>query len=110
MAADKLWQRQIEQPAFVLINETAVLFARGEILAADNHGSAKPARLGFENGERVVVLLGKNGGDSALENAGFFDGDLLDRVAEKLGMVDRNRRDDRQCRLRDDIRRIDAAA
>ena len=49
-------------------------------------------------------------GVSPLEDAGFFGRDLLERVAEKIGMIDRNGRDDGGERTIDHVGRVEPAA
>ena len=98
------------RPRSSSIDEAPVLFVRNEILAADNDGCAEAPRLPLQNGEGVLVLLGEDRGHTALENTGFLDSDFFDRVAQKFRMIDRYRRDDRQCGPCDDIGRIDASA
>ncbi len=46
----------------------------------------------------------------ALENAGLLVGDLLDRVAEKIGVIDRDPRDDGGERMIHHIGRVQPAA
>ena len=110
MAAVKLRRRQVEQTRLVLINQPAALFGRGPILAGDFQRRIEPRRLPLDHGERIARLRGDDGRRLPLENAGFFRRDLLDRVAEKIGVIDRNARDDGGERMIDHIGRVQPAA
>ena len=89
MAAVKLRRRQIEQACFVLIDQPSAFFGRGPVLAGDLQRRAELGRLPLDHGERVARLRRNDRRRAALENAGLLGGDLLERVAEKIGMIDR---------------------
>ena len=90
MAAVKLRRRQIEQAGLVLIDQPAALLGGGPVLAGDLERRIEPRRLPLDHGQRVARLRGDDRRRAALEDAGLLGGDLLERVAEKFGVVDRD--------------------
>ena len=60
--------------------------------------------------QRLDVLVGDNGGNTALQDARLLPGNILQRRAEKLGVVDRDRRNDRRRNVGDDVRSIKPTA
>src|SRR5450830_1233085 len=95
MAAVKFRRRQIEQARFILIDQASALLGGGPILAGNLQRRAEFRRLPFDHGERVAALRGDDRRHAALEDAGLLGRDLVERVPEKVGVVDRNARDDR---------------
>ena len=90
MAAVKFRRRQIEQAGLVLIDQPPALLGRGPVLAGDLQRRIEPRRLPFDHGERVARLRGDDGRRPALEDAGLLRGDLFERIAEKIDVVDRD--------------------
>ena len=91
MAAVKFRRRQIEQAGLVLIDQPPALLGGGPVLAGDLQRRIEPRRLPFDRGKRVARLRGHDGRRAALEDAGLLGGDLVERVAEKIGVVDGDR-------------------
>ena len=110
VTAIKLRRRQIEQARFVLIDQPAALLGRSPILAGDLQRHIEPRRLPFDHRKRVASLRCDNGRRPALENTGLLIGDLVERIAQKVGMIDRDASDDGRERMIDHIGRVQAAA
>ena len=91
MPAVELRRRQIEQAVVVLIDQPAALFGRGPVLAGNRQRRAHARRLPLDDGERLARLVGDDRRHVALENAGLLGGDLLQRIAEKFAMIERQR-------------------
>ena len=110
MAADEMRRRQIEKAAFVLEDKTAIFFPGVVIPPARDDRRAQAPRLTVEHRKGGVFLGAQNGERASFEDSGLFIRDFIDRRAEELGMIDRDRRDDRGRRARDDIGGIVPAA
>ena len=110
MAAVKLWRRQIEQAVVVLINQAPAFLGRGPVLARDAQRRLHAAGLPLDHRQRLAHLAGDHRRHAALEDAGFFRGDLLDGIAEEIAMIDRHRRDDAHKRPLDHIGGVEPAA
>ena len=66
--------------------------------------------LALEHRRARVGLRRDHGRHAALEDAGLLGGDLLERVAEKFDVIDRDRRDDAGERTLDHIGGVEPAA
>ena len=112
VATDEAWKRQIQQAVAILEDVTAMLLARGKILTRNRASARRPsARLALETRRAPLRPLRRDDRrPPALEDPGLLAGDQLDRAAEELDMVDRDRRDDGGERRVDDIGRIEPAA
>src|SRR5271154_2561986 len=86
------------------------LLGRGPVLAGDLERCGEPCRLALDDGERLARLAGDDRRHAALEDAGLLGGDLFDRVAEKLVVIEREPRDHARQRTLDHIGSVEAAA
>ena len=110
MAAVKLRRRQVEQAVAVLINQPAALLGRRPVLAGDDQRRFNPRRLPLDDGERLARLRRHRRRHAALEDAGLLRGDRSDRVAEKIAVVERHRRDRARQRTLDDVGGVQPSA
>ena len=96
MAAVELRRRQIEQAVVVLIDQAAALLgARSSPRRRCDRRAQPRAPAARSRRARRVGLRRDDRRHAALEDAGLLGGDLLHRVAEKFGVIDRDRRDRR---------------
>jgi hypothetical protein len=87
--------RQIEQARFVLVDQPSPLLGGGPILAGNFQRSDEFARLPLDYGKNRAMLRSDYGGNAALEYSGLFAGNFFQGIAKKIGVIDRNARDDR---------------
>ena len=100
MAAGQPRQRQVEQPEPVLEHQPAVLGADEEIAIGDDPRRADAASpRARSRAAPPAPAAAMIAGAPRLQDARLLVGDLVDRRAEKLGMIDRNRRDDGRGRV-----------
>src|SRR5690349_19341301 len=93
MPAVELRRRQIEKAGIILINQAAALFRGGPVLAGDPDRRLHASGLALDHRKRLARLRRHDRRHLALEDAGLLRGDERDGVAEKLGVVERYRRD-----------------
>src|ERR1700689_1487936 len=110
MAAVKFWRRQVEEPVVILINQAPAFLGRGPIFAGNAERRLHAAGLTLDHRKRLARLARDHRRHAALEDAGFFGGDLFDAVAEEFAVIDRYRRDDAGERALDHIGGIEPAA
>ena len=110
MPAEQFWRGEVHQSALVLIDQPAALDADMPLLAGGVQRRALPARLRLDHGHRFALLLGRDHRHAALDDRSLLAGDRSQRVAEELGVVHADRRDDSGERLLDDIGGIEPAA
>src|SRR6188508_3168961 len=110
MASVEPGRRQIEQTRFVLIDQPPSLLGRGPILACNPERRTEFAGLPLDRRESFAMLRGDYCRNTALEYAGLFGGNLFQGVAQKVGVIDRNARDDGRQRTVYDIRCIEPPA
>ena len=96
MAPEEPRRRQVEQVRLVLVDEAPALLVDGEVLVADeDRPGADRLRPAAEDVVGLgIVLRRDHRGAAALEDAGLLGGHRLDGVAEILGVVAPDRRDD----------------
>ena len=102
MRAHQVGQRQVQQAAFVLIDQTTAFLVDVPVLTIGDQGRAKAHRGVLDDLHRLVRLRTDHHGHAAFDDAGLLACDLGQRVAEELFMVDGNRRNHRNLG-RDDI-------
>ncbi len=110
MRPGQVGQRQIQKTALVLVNHPAIFSADMPVLAMHDQRRAKCVGLGFDHLKRGIGLRAHHQRHAALNDAGLFTGNFRQGFAQKLLVVDRDRRDDAQRRLCDHIGGIQTAA
>ena len=103
-------QRQIDQRAFVLEYQSAVLLEGLPVLAGDVQRRSNPSGHLFKLCPRRVGLRRHDARNIGLEDTGLFPGDLGERGAEILLVVIVDGRDHRQARGVHHIGGIEPAA
>ncbi len=110
VAANEGWQRQVEQLVLGLHHEAAALLIGVEVLAPGEQRRADAVCLATDHLVRFLLLLRDHDGHAGTQNAGLLECDLCQRRSELLGVVERDRRDDRQLRPVDHVGRVEPAA
>ena len=110
MRAGKGGERQLALAQPVGEDEILLLPRDGPFLAIAGKRRLELGGAGLEDGQRLRRLRRHHHGPAALDDAGLLEGDLGERVAEMLHMVEGDRHLYRHHRLRDDIGRIEPPA
>ncbi len=64
-----------------------------QVLAGDGQRRPHPRGLAFDHRQRLAHLAGDYGRHVALEYPGLLGGNLLDRIAEEIAVIQRDARD-----------------
>jgi hypothetical protein len=91
MTAEQSWRRQIQQAAFVLVNQAPALDTDMPLLARAIERRTQAPRTALDRIERLGLLSGADHGNAALDDSGLFSRDRLQRRAEKFGVIDPDR-------------------
>ena len=110
MTAIEFWRRKIQQPRGVLIDEAAALFRGRPVLAGDLDRRLGARRHALDRRQSFARLRRHDRRHGRFENAGLLGGDLAQRIAEMLGVVERHRRNDGRQRVIDHIGRVEPSA
>ena len=102
--------RQVVQGVLVLEDQTVALAPDIEAFTQAIQAHAQFKCLAFQRTLRLIGLARRQGGDTWLEDAGFFACDLRQFVAEEGLVIIVDRRDQGQFRTGDDIGGVQGAA
>ena len=102
--------RQIQKPALVLKHQPPAFLMHMPMLPMGHHRYAQPRRLPLDHVKRLVRLRPYHTWHAALQDPGLLKGNLAQRVAQILLVIDRHRRDHRQRRAVDHIGRVQPPA
>ena len=102
--------REVEQSVLPLEHQTATLREGLEMLAPADDLGATFCRHARKHKIHLGRLACGDAYDARLHDAGLLRCDLLERVPELVGMVHRDRRDDGDRWLLDDVRRVEPPA
>src|SRR4029079_3003454 len=89
-----------------LHDKAAGLLVSIVVATPDRQRRADSAGARLDDGHNLVRLLRDDSRNSAFQNTCLLGGDLAQRRPELLGVVHRNRHDDGEQRIRNDIRRV----
>ena len=110
MPPEQFWRGQIHQAAFVLIDQPPALDIDVPFLPRGMQRRAHAPCLLLDHGDGLGRLLRANHRHVALDDGGFFAGDLDQRVAEKFGVIHPDRRDHGRQRRVDHIGGVEPSA
>jgi hypothetical protein len=110
MAAVKFRRRQVEQSVAVLINQAAAFFGRRPMLTGNDERRLDARGLPLDDGKGLAHLRCHRRRHAGLEDAGFLGGDLGNRIAEEIAVVERYPRNRACQRTLDDVGGIQASA
>ncbi len=102
--------RQVEQPVLVLEDKPAALGKGDPVAVAGEDRGGEPGGVRLDHLHHLRDLRCHHRRAAALDDARLLAGDLAERVAEELFVVERDRRDRRDQRIVDDIGGVVAAA
>ena len=103
-------QRQVEELCLRLHDKPAALLEGIELLAPDHERRAAANGFGADHVLGLWLLLRNDRRHTRAQDAGLLVGDLGECRAQLLGMIHRDRRDDRKRRPIDDVGRIEPTA
>ena len=83
--------RQVEEPVLVLVDQPAALGIGDPVAVGDEQRRAVPRRLAPRSGEHRLGSAARRRRPAALDDAGLLGGDVVERVAEELLVVERDR-------------------
>ena len=107
VASVEPWQRQVEQPLGRLEDQPPMLLEGIEVAPGHVKRRAKLFRLPPDDSESFALLPAHNARHARLDDAGLLAGNLGQCLAKEGDVVDRDRRDGREQRLRHDIGRVE---
>ena len=97
MCAGQHRERQIQKPAFILINQPVAFFIDMPMLTVDKCWGLQTLGDSFDHLKRFVGLWTDHTGHAGFDNAGLFSGDFGECITKKLFVVDRHRSNDAKC-------------
>ena len=96
---------------FVLVDKSTEFFVGAEILAKHGVGATEPLRCGNQYVPGgLIFLLADDDGMATFHDPGLLGGDQLDPVTQIRLVVERDRHDDRNSRMVDDVGRVETTA
>ncbi len=108
--ADQRGARQVEKAGFVLEDQAAAFLPDIPVAPEGEHRGGEAVGLGLDHPGDLGGLRADHDRHAGLDDASLLGGDLFQRLAEVLLMVEADRRDDGQRRALDDVRRVEPAA
>ncbi|OIQ64412.1 hypothetical protein GALL_540360 [mine drainage metagenome] len=102
--------RQVQQAIFILKDQAAIFLGRVPVLAMNQKRRTQAGGPCLDHREALWRLRANHAGHAAFQNTRLFARDFGQRFAKVLLMVDRDRGDNRQLRLVDDVGGIKPAA
>src|ERR1700730_2596601 len=109
MTAEKPRMRQVEEPGLIGEYQPAALLVGGPMLAGHEERRTEPSRRAFDDQERAGILARHHDRHAVFQNAGLFPRDVGERRSEMLGVIDGDRRDQRDRRPLDYVGGVEGA-